>query len=93
MGCFFLATICLNYTCIIYTFFNLRLHVFHVHIFGIIATAVAHGIIALLKKKSIFNFMDITYKHIFLNFGVISCTNNDMVFRCFNCTVINVIQV
>ena len=45
------------------------------------------------EKKSIFNFMDITYKHIFLNFGVISCTNNDMVFRCFNCTVINVIQV
>ena len=38
------------------------------------AAAVAHGIIVLLKK-SISYFMNIMYKHIFLNFGVISFIN------------------
>ena len=42
------------------------------------SVAVAHGIIVLLKK-SISYFMDIMYKHIFLNFGVISFIYNEMV--------------
>ena len=43
-----------------------------------VSAAVAHGIIVLLKK-SISHFMNIRYKHIFLNFGVISFTNKEMV--------------
>ena len=42
------------------------------------STAVAHGIIVLLKK-SISYFMNIMYNHIFLNFGVISFINEEMV--------------
>ena len=42
------------------------------------SAAVGHGIIVLLKK-SISYFMNIIYKHIFLNFGVISFINKDMV--------------
>ena len=58
--------------------FNLRLHVFHVQ-FGVFASAeVALGIIVLLKK-SISYFMNIMYKHIFLNFGEISFINKEMV--------------
>ena len=60
---------CLNYTCIIFIFFNLRLHVSHVQFCCFRMAAVAHGIIMLLKK-SISYFMNIMYKHIFLNFGV-----------------------
>ena len=40
--------------------------------------AVAHGIIVHLKK-SISYFMNIMYKHIFLNFSVISFINEEMV--------------
>ena len=42
------------------------------------SAAVAHGIIVFLKK-SISYFMTIMYKHIFLNFGVISFINKEMV--------------
>ena len=42
------------------------------------SAAVAHGIIVLLKK-SISYFINIMYKHIFLNFGVISFINKEMV--------------
>ena len=42
------------------------------------SAAVAHGIIVILKK-SISYFMNIMYKHIFLNFGVISFINKEMV--------------
>ena len=42
------------------------------------SAAVAHGIIVFLKK-SISYFMNIMYKHIFLNFGVISFINKEMV--------------
>ena len=42
------------------------------------SAAVAHGIIVLLKK-SISYFMNIMYKRIFLNFGVISFINKEMV--------------
>ena len=42
------------------------------------SAAVAHGIIVLLKK-SISYFMYIMYKSIFLNFGVISFINKEMV--------------
>ena len=42
------------------------------------SAAVAHGIIVLFKK-SISYFMNIMYKHIFLNFCVISFINKEMV--------------
>ena len=42
------------------------------------SAAVAHGIIVLLKI-SISHFMNIMYKHIILNFGVISFINKEMV--------------
>ena len=42
------------------------------------SAAAAHGIIVLLKK-SISYFMNIMYKHIFLNFGLISFINIEMV--------------
>ena len=69
---------CLNYTCIIFIVFNSRLHVFRVQFFVFASAAVAHGIIVLLKK-SISCFMNIMYKHIFLNFGVISFIDKEMV--------------
>ena len=56
---------CLNYTCIIFIFLNLRLHVIH-------------GIIVLLKK-SISYFMNVMFKHIIFNFGVISFINKETV--------------
>ena len=67
-----------------------ELHMFHFHFFICACTcstccfvvfasaAVAHGIIVLLKK-SISYFMNIMYKHIFLNFGLISYINKEMV--------------
>ena len=68
-----------------------ELHMYHFHFFLICActcstcsfvvfasAAVAHGIIVLLKK-SISYFMNITYKHTFLNFGEISFINKEMV--------------
>ena len=42
------------------------------------STAIAHGIIVFLKK-SINYIMNIIYKRIFLNFGVISFINKEMV--------------
>ena len=45
------------------------------------SAAVAHGIIVLLKK-SMSCFMNIMYKRIFLNFGVILFTNKEMVSFC-----------
>ena len=67
---------CLNYTRIIFMFFNLCLHVCSFVVFA--SAAVEHGIIVLLKK-SISYFMKIMYKHIFLNFGVLSFINKEMV--------------
>ena len=68
-----------------------ELHMYHFYFFLICAcacstcrfvvfasVAVAHGIIVLLKK-SISYFMNIMYKHIFLNFGVISFISKEMV--------------
>ena len=63
MYLFFLICACTCYTC---TFVVFAL------------AAVAHGIIVLLKK-SISYFMNIMYKHIFLNCGVISFINKEMV--------------
>ena len=78
----------LNYTCMIFIFFNLRLHVFHMQFccFASAAVTVVHRII-LLFKKSISYFVNIMYKHIFINFGVISFINKEMV-SFFNCTLI-----
>ena len=45
---------------------------------GFASAAVAHGIIVILIK-SISYFMNIMYKHIYLNFGVISFINKEMV--------------
>ena len=62
-----------------YFFYNLRLHVEHTCSFVVSAlVAVAHGIIVLLKK-SISYSMNIMYRHIFLNFGVISYINKEIV--------------
>ena len=67
---------CLKYTCIIFYFF-----------FSIcgctcstcsFVVSVRHGIIVLLKK-SILYFINIMYKHIFYNFGVISFINKEMI--------------
>ena len=69
---------CLNYTCIIFVSFNLRLHMFHMQFCCFASATVAHGIIVLLKK-SISYFMNIMYKRIFLNFGVILFINIEMV--------------
>ena len=68
-----------------------ELHMYHFYFFLICActcptcsfvviasAAVAHGIIVLFKK-SISYFMNIMYKHIFLNFCVISFINKEMV--------------
>ena len=68
-----------------------ELNMYHVYFFLICActcstcslvvfasAAVAHGFIVLLKK-SISYFINIMYKSIFLNFGVISFLNKEMV--------------
>ena len=69
----------LNYTCITFFFFLICACTCCACSFVVFASAaVAHGIIVLLKK-SISYFMDIIYKHIFLNFGVISFLNKEMV--------------
>ena len=70
---------CLNYKCITFIFFKFPPARVPRAVFVVFASAaVAHGIIVLLKK-SISYFMNIMYKHIFLNFGVISFVNKEMV--------------
>ena len=44
---------CLNYTCISFILFNLRLHMFRVQFCYFASAAVAHGIIVFLKKIDI----------------------------------------
>ena len=66
---------CLNYTYIF--FFLICVCTCSFVVFA--SAAVAHGIIVLLKKKSISYFMNIIYKHIILNFGEISFINKEMV--------------
>ena len=53
-------------------------HAPHAVLLFFASAAVAHGIIVLLKK-SISYFVNIMYKHIFLNFGVILFINKEMV--------------
>ena len=71
---------CLNYKRIIFIFFQFAPARFPraVLLFFLLSDAVAHGFIVLLKK-SISYLMNIMYKHIFLNFGVISFMNKEMV--------------
>ena len=70
---------CLNYTCTIFIFFSIWASMCSTCSLVVFASAtVTHGIIVLLKK-SISYFMNIMYKHIFLNFGVISFINKEMV--------------
>ena len=69
---------CLNYTCIIFIFSICACTCSTCNFAVFASAAVAHGIIVLLKK-SISYFMNIMYKHIFLNFGVISFINKEMV--------------
>ena len=60
-------------------FFNLRLHVFHVRFCCFrIGRGSARNYSA-FEKKSISYFMNIMYKRILLNFGVISFINKVMV--------------
>ena len=69
---------CLTYTCTIFIFFNLRVDFSPCRLAVSTSAAEAHGIIVLLKK-SISYFMNILYNHIFLNFGVISFINKEIV--------------
>ena len=69
---------CLNYTCIIFIFLICACTCSTCSFVVFASAAVAHGIIVLLKK-SISYFMNIMYKRIFLNFGVISLLNKEMV--------------
>ena len=59
-------------------FCNLRLHVFHVQF---CCFRIGRGSARKYRafEKSISYFMNIMYKHIFLNFGVISYINKEMV--------------
>ena len=68
---------CLNYTCIIFIFLIYACTCPTCSFVVFASAAVAHGIIMLLEK-SISYFMNIMYKHIFLNFGVIFI-NKEMV--------------
>ena len=69
---------CLNYTSIILIFL-IRASTCSTCSFVVFASAaVAHGFIVLLKKSKSY-FMNIMYKNIFLNFGVISFINKKMV--------------
>ena len=77
----FQVNICLNYTCIIFIF-SICACTFSTCSFVVSASAaVAHGIIVLLKKSTSY-FMNIMYKRIFLNFGVILFINKEMVSFC-----------
>ena len=69
---------CLNYTWIIFTIFNLRLHVFHVQ-FCCFRISRSSARIIVLLKKSISYFINFMYKLIFLNFGENSLINKEMV--------------
>ena len=69
---------CLNYPCIISIFLICACTCSTCSFVVFALVAVAHRIIVLLKK-SISYFMDIIYKCIFLNFGVISFINKEMV--------------
>ena len=69
---------CLNYKCIIFIFLIRACTCSMCSYVVFVSTAVAHGIIVLLKK-SISYFMNIMYKGIFLNFGVISFINKETV--------------
>ena len=70
---------CLNYICIIFSFFNLRLHVFHVQFCCFRIDRSSARNYRAFVNKSISYFIDIVYKHIFHNFGVISFINKEMV--------------
>ena len=69
---------CLNYTCIIFIFLISACTCPTCSFVVFASAAVAHGIIVLFQK-SISYFMNTMYKHIFLNFGVISFINKEMV--------------
>ena len=65
---------CLNYT-YIFLFFSIGACTFSACSFVVFASAaVAHGIIVILIKIVSY-FMNIMYKHVYLNFGVISFIN------------------
>ena len=69
---------CLNYACIVFIFFNLRLHVFHVQFFCFcIGSGSTRNYRAFEKIDILFYVYHV--KRIFLNFGVISFINKEMV--------------
>ena len=68
---------CLNNTCIIFLFLIWAYTCSTCSFVVFALAALAHGIIVRLKK-SISYFMNIMYKHIFHNFGVISFINKEM---------------
>ena len=64
-------------------FFSICTCTFSLCSFDVFASAaVEHGIIVLLKKKSISYFMNIMYKRIFLNFDVILFMNKEIISFC-----------
>ena len=70
---------CLNY-CIIFFFFSICACTFSICSFVVFTSAaIAHRIIVFLKKL-IFYLMKIVYSHKFLNIGVISFTNKEIVY-------------
>ena len=78
---FFQVNICLSYTCIIFIFFfNLRLQVFHLQFCCFrIDRRSARNYRAFEKNNY---FMNIMYKRILLNFGIILFINKEMVSFC-----------
>ena len=75
---------CLNYTCIIFIVLICACTCSMCSFVVIASTAAAHGIIVLLKKLISYT-MNIMYKHIFLNFGVISFINRHVKFSKKKC--------
>ena len=69
---------CLNYTYIIFIFLIRACTCSTCNFADFASAEVAHGIIVFLKK-SISYFINIMYKHIFVDFGVISYINKEMV--------------
>ena len=67
---------CLNYTCKIFIF---SICAFSTCSFVVFASTAVGTELSCFFKKSISYFMTIMYKHIFLNFGVISFMNKERV--------------
>ena len=77
----FQINIGLNYTCIIFIF-SICACTFSTCSFVVFASAAVAHVIIVLLKKSIFYFMNIMYKRIFLNFGANLFINKELISLC-----------